>query len=121
MGMRESGDKACNNDLCNSHAPAIQHDSAPNALRISFESGEAHRDVTDSVHPGFAEIAARVRDAMYAPAYCGFDLIAENISAPPDEQTWSVIRVTLNPNLALHHFPSEGIPRDVAGALLEFL
>ena len=84
-------------------------------------SGGEGKDVTGDIHPGFLEIAVRVREAIYAPPHVGFDLIAEDIAKAPDEQRWTVIEVNTNPDPGLHHFPIFGTPRDVTGALIEAL
>jgi UDP-N-acetylmuramyl pentapeptide synthase/D-alanine-D-alanine ligase-like ATP-grasp enzyme/acylphosphatase len=84
-------------------------------------SGGDSRDVTDRVHPDWAPIAAKVRESVYEPVHVGFDLIAEDVSKPPSSQRWCVIEVNCNPDFGLHHFPSEGVPRDLSGALIEHL
>lgn len=84
-------------------------------------SGGDSRDVSGEMHPDFADIAVRARRAVFSPAHAGIDLLAEDITKSPHEQRWLVIEVNTNPDLALHHFPSEGAPRDAAGALIEHL
>src|SRR5690606_191574 len=64
-------------------------------------SGGDSRDVTDAVHPGWAEIAARVRHALYDAVHVGIDLIAQNISLPPANQEWTIIEVNSNPDFGL--------------------
>src|SRR5690606_1039023 len=78
-------------------------------------------DVTDRVHPAWADIAVRARRAVLDAWHAGIDLIAADISRPPDEQAWCIIEVNTNPDLGLHHFPMSGTPRDVAGILVESL
>jgi D-alanine-D-alanine ligase-like ATP-grasp enzyme/acylphosphatase len=84
-------------------------------------SGGDSRDVSDIMHPDFADIAVRARRAVFDPAHAGIDLLAEDITKSPRDQRWMVIEVNTNPDLALHHFPSQGTPRDAAGALIEHL
>ncbi|MBF0213160.1 MAG: acylphosphatase, partial [Magnetococcales bacterium] len=84
-------------------------------------SGGESRDLSEQIHPGFAAIAARVRQAIHDPLHVGFDLIAEDIGLAPDAQNWTVIEVNTNPDFGVHHFHTHGTPRDVAGALLEVL
>lgn len=76
-------------------------------------------DVTDTVHPAWADIAVRARQALFDPLHAGLDLIAQDIALPPDAQRWAVIELNTNPDLGLHHFPMQGPGRDVAGALLD--
>ncbi len=82
-------------------------------------SGGESRDVTDAVHPDWAPIAVRARQAVFNPFHAGLDLIAEDISRSPHEQAWTIIEVNTNNEFGLQHFPLEGPARDVAGALLE--
>lgn len=80
--------------------------------------GGTSRDVTDRVHPDFAPLAAQTRMAVFDPPHVGIDLIAQDIAASPHGQSWTIIEVNTNPALDLHHFPTSGQPRDVAGALI---
>jgi len=84
-------------------------------------SGGESLDVSEQVHPGWADIAVRTRRAVFAPLHIGFDLIAEDITRSPDEQRWVIIEVNANPDMGLHHFVTSGTPRDTAGALIEAL
>lgn len=84
-------------------------------------SGGESCDVTDLIHPDWAEIAVRTRVAVFSPLHIGFDLIAEDISKSPKDQRWVVIEANANPDLGLHHFVTNGTPRDAAGALIEAL
>lgn len=84
-------------------------------------AGGESTDVTDQVHPEFARIAVRACRAIPTMEYSGIDLIAQDISRPPDDQSWAVIETNSTPDIALHHFPSHGAGRDAAGALLDYL
>ncbi|WP_336961458.1 ATP-grasp domain-containing protein [Sphingobium aquiterrae] len=84
-------------------------------------SGGESLDVSEHVHPGWTDIAVRTRKAVFDPLHIGFDLIAEDIARSPDDQRWVVIEVNANPDMGLHHFVTEGTPRDTAGALVEAL
>jgi D-alanine-D-alanine ligase-like ATP-grasp enzyme len=83
--------------------------------------GGTSQDVTERVHPDFAPLAVKARRAVFDPPHVGIDLVAEDISLPPDKQAWSIIEVNTNPDLSLHHFPTVGQPRDVAGTLIEHI
>jgi len=78
-------------------------------------------DVTEYVHPEFAQIAVRACKAVPGMLHGGIDLITEDISRAPDSQPWAVIETNSVPDIALHHFPSRGVPRNAAGALLDHL
>lgn len=84
-------------------------------------SGGESIDVTDSVHPDWAEIAVNARKAAFNAPHAGLDIMAENIAHPPSSQKWTIIEINLNPDFGVNHFPMHGQGRDVAGALLEHL
>lgn len=84
-------------------------------------SGGESIDVTDSIHPGWAEISVNARKAAFNAPHAGLDIMAEDISRPPSTQRWSIIEINLNPDFGVNHFPMHGQGRDVAGALLEHL
>ena len=58
---------------------------------------------------------------MYDPLHIGVDLIAEDITLSPVEQSWAVGGVNSNPEFGMHQFNAAGLSRDVAGALIEAL
>lgn len=84
-------------------------------------SGGEGIEVTDTVHPAWAEIAVAAREAVFDAHHAGIDLIAEDISRPPEGQRWCVIEVNTNPDFGANHFPVGSPGRDVAGALIESL
>ncbi|MBF0614845.1 MAG: ATP-grasp domain-containing protein [Magnetococcales bacterium] len=88
---------------------------------INADSFRENHDVSESVHPGFAEVAAQIKKVLCDPLFFGFDLLAEDIGRPPESQRWFVTKVSMNPNVAPYHFPDRGQPRDAAGAIIEAL
>ncbi|MFI2812795.1 acylphosphatase [Microbulbifer zhoushanensis] len=82
---------------------------------------DQRRDITELIHPDFAKAALESVKAVFNPYFAGVDVLAEDIEVSPDEQSWRVSDVMCNPNFILHHYPSEGVGRDVAGALLRSL
>ncbi|WP_237060140.1 acylphosphatase [Microbulbifer sediminum] len=82
---------------------------------------DQRRDITESIHPGFVKAALEGVKATFSPYFAGVDVLAEDIELSPGEQSWQVLDVMCNPNFVLHHYPSEGVGRDIAGALLRSL
>lgn len=82
---------------------------------------ERRRDVTDMIHPGFVKVLTAAVEAAFNPYLAGVDLIAEDIERSPGQQAWKVADIMCNPNFTIHHFPSEGVGRDVAASLLSSL
>ena len=84
-------------------------------------AGGDSEEVTSLVHPDFTEISKKVWRSIPDLAYCGIDLLAEDISLPPSSQDWAVIEINANCDLPMHHFPLLGPAVDAAGALVNYL
>ncbi|MXQ14253.1 acylphosphatase [Microvirga makkahensis] len=90
-------------------------------LVANIGGGGESVDVTEDVHPDFADIAVRTCKALPGAIHCGVDLLVEDIAHPASRQTWAICEINTNPDIAMHHFPVAGRPRDAAGALIEHL
>jgi len=75
-------------------------------------------DVTDVIHASFREVAIRALQAIPGMRYGGVDLLAQDITAParPDNHVVSEVEYSPGPG---PFFPVQGIPRDIAGAVLD--
>ncbi|MGG4580349.1 ATP-binding protein [Alcaligenes sp. Me129] len=82
-------------------------------------TGGDSKDVTDEVHPGFAEIAIKAAHSIPGAYFAGVDLLVPDISVSPDEQEYAVCEINTRCDIGLHHFPVFGPARDAAGALIE--
>ncbi|SDK71649.1 acylphosphatase [Microbulbifer yueqingensis] len=82
---------------------------------------KVRHDVTDMVHPAFVKLACRSVESVFNPYLAGVDILAADISVSPERQRWLVIDIYCNPSLELHHFPGQGVGRDVAGSLIRSL
>ncbi|WP_444933523.1 acylphosphatase [Microbulbifer sp. JTAC008] len=80
--------------------------------------GEFFRDVSEILHADFASIATQSVEALFNPLIAGVDIVAEDISRPLPSQYWMVSQITCSPSLDWHYFPTYGVGRDVASALL---
>lgn len=74
-------------------------------------------DVTAHVHPHFVEIAESAANSFDGLECAGVDFMAEDLSAPPESQEWALLEINANSDLPIHHWPSVGIPQDVAGLI----
>ncbi|WP_040210581.1 cyanophycin synthetase [Clostridium polynesiense] len=52
---------------------------------------------------------------------CGIDICCEDISIPLSEQEGVIIEVNAAPGIRMHHYPSFGEKRDVAGKIVDML
>lgn len=84
----------------------------------NLSTGGIAIDVTSEVHPAMARLA--VRAAMAAGLnICGVDVVALDIRSNVDEAQAVVIEINAAPGIRMHHYPSIGIQRDVAGPIVE--
>ncbi len=84
----------------------------------NLSAGGDSIDVTDSVHDSFVKQAIRIVENIPGLDYVGIDIIATDISrmAVPDDHVVGELEFSPAP---LSHFPVEGKPRDMAGAILD--
>ncbi|HEX8354505.1 MAG TPA: cyanophycin synthetase [Pyrinomonadaceae bacterium] len=87
---------------------------------INLSTGGVARDVTDEVHPTVRDLCERAARAVGLDI-CGVDLVLEDISRPFEPGRGGVIELNASPGLRMHHFPSEGRPRDVGAKIVEML
>ena len=76
-------------------------------------------DVTDAVHPANRELFTTVGKLCRVPL-AGIDFIAPDISKPYDEQKCGILEINSVPYIDMHHYPTSGVPRNVAGSLLDY-
>ncbi|WP_439631423.1 cyanophycin synthetase [Gemmata sp.] len=86
----------------------------------NLSTGGTARDVTDEVHPDVRRLCERAARAVGLDV-CGIDLIAPDIGRPLPPSGAGVIEVNAAPGLRMHHYPSEGTPRDAGGAVVQSL
>lgn len=86
----------------------------------NLSTGGTARDCTDEVHPYNAELAVNAARLMELDI-AGIDITCNDISKPLDEDNGAVIEVNAAPGLRMHLYPTEGISRNVAGDILEYL
>jgi cyanophycin synthetase len=76
-------------------------------------------DYTDTVSDVLKNIAVAAANAC-SLGVAGVDIITDDIENPTNDKSY-VIEVNLAPGLRMHHFPSEGTPRDAAGEIIKAL
>lgn len=88
--------------------------------RVTLEAGGKISDVTDDLHPTIRAAAERLAHAFETPLV-GFDAMAVDHHRPINDAPFAFIEANGLPFIEMHHAPSVGQPRDVAGALLDLL
>ena len=87
----------------------------------NFSSGGMTEDCTDRLHSGYKRLAVRAARALSAPVV-GIDFMIQNDpSLPSSPFSYAILEANANPALFIHHVPTRGQGRNVAGALLDFL
>jgi cyanophycin synthetase len=101
-------------------------DSVPDSRETVFlrdsanlSTGGEARDVTDEVHPEFKVMFERAA-RLIGLDICGLVVVLPNILQPP-AACGGIIEVNAAPGIRMHHFPSEGKPRDAASAIVDML
>lgn len=78
-------------------------------------------DITDEVHDDLKELAVKALRSIPTLSYAGVDIIAENHRASIAGQQAVVLELNWFPMMIMHHAPAVGQPRDVAGAIVDYL
>ncbi|MGE5560858.1 MAG: cyanophycin synthetase [Chloroflexota bacterium] len=86
----------------------------------NLSTGGTAVDVTDRVHPENRDIALRIA-RLVGLDVCGIDLVVDDISRPLTEANGAVIEVNAAPGIRMHHYPSAGRAREVAGAIVDHI
>jgi cyanophycin synthetase len=86
----------------------------------NLSTGGKAVDVTDLMHPELKSMCERA-SRYVGLDICGIDLIAEDITKSPDEQSCAIIEVNAGPGIRMHEFPSEGQSRPVGERIMDSL
>jgi|TARA_R110000737_G_scaffold50259_1_gene71233 cyanophycin synthetase len=86
----------------------------------NLSTGGTAEDLTDMVHPYNVFMAERI-SKIIGLDICGIDIIASDLTTPIDENGGAVIEVNAGPGFRMHLAPTHGLPRNVAGAVVDML
>lgn len=86
----------------------------------NLSTGGTSIDVTDHVHPQNIFYAERI-SKIIGLDICGIDIMAENLTEPLTQTGGVVLEVNAAPGFRMHVAPSEGLPRNVAGHVIDML
>ncbi len=86
----------------------------------NLSTGGTAVDLTDVIHPDNAEMARRSARAIGLDV-AGIDFITEDITVSYKDGGGIICEVNAAPGFRMHTNPSEGVPRDVAGPVLDML
>jgi len=89
--------------------------------KINWSVGGHTRDVTDIVHPDNVKLFEEIARLVKAPIV-GIDFVCADITKSWKEQAMcGVLETNSMPFFDTHHYPYEGKPRDVAGAIWDMV
>ncbi|MEE8147622.1 MAG: acetate--CoA ligase family protein, partial [Longimicrobiales bacterium] len=86
----------------------------------NLSTGGTAVDLTDVIHPDNAGMARRAAKAIGLDV-AGVDFITDNITESYKDAGGIICEVNAAPGFRMHTNPSEGMPRDVAGPVLDML
>ncbi len=86
----------------------------------NLSTGGTSEDVTDIVHPYNVFMAERIAKIIDLDI-CGIDIMTDDIRQPLPDTGGAVLEVNAGPGFRMHLAPSEGLPRNVAGAVIDML
>ncbi|NUN12762.1 MAG: cyanophycin synthetase [Myxococcales bacterium] len=102
-------------------------ESIPDAGKVVYlratgnlSTGGTAVDVTDIVHPDNREMAVRAVQAIGLDVG-GVDFLSPDISRSYKEVGGAICEINAAPGFRMHVAPTEGTPRDVAGAVMDML
>lgn len=76
-------------------------------------------DITDDIHPSFADVAVGATAAIPGLRLAGVDILAHDLRAPADADNHIVVELNSYPGIRSHHYPDRGTPRDVARFIVD--
>ncbi len=86
----------------------------------NLSTGGIAVDRTDEIHPENVWLAQRVVKIIGLDV-AGIDVVTSDISRPLREMDGVIVEVNAAPGFRMHIAPSQGIPRNVAGAVMDML
>ncbi|MGE5654368.1 MAG: cyanophycin synthetase, partial [Bacillota bacterium] len=86
----------------------------------NLSTGGTAIDRTDEIHLANCELAVRAAKIVGLDI-AGIDIVTSDISQPMIASGGSVIEVNAAPGIRMHHYPEQGKPRDVGGAIVDYL
>ena len=86
----------------------------------NLSTGGTAEDVTDIVHPYNVFMAERIAKIIGLDI-CGIDVMTNDITKPLPDTKGAVLEVNAAPGFRMHLAPTNGLPRNVAGPVIDML
>jgi len=86
----------------------------------NLSTGGTAEDVTDLIHPYNIFMAERI-SKIIGLDICGIDIMAHDLTKPISESGGAVLEVNAGPGFRMHLQPTDGLPRNVGGHVVDML
>lgn len=86
----------------------------------NLSTGGTAEDITDIIHPANVSMAERISKIIDLDI-CGIDIMTNDITKPLSETGGAVLEVNAGPGFRMHLAPTSGLPRNVAGPVVDKL
>ena len=86
----------------------------------NLSTGGTAEDVTDLIHPYNIFMAERI-SKIIGLDICGIDIMAHDLTKPINESGGAVLEVNAGPGFRMHLQPTDGLPRNVGGHVVDML
>ncbi len=86
----------------------------------NLSTGGTAEDVTDILHPANVSMAERISKIIDLDI-CGIDVMTTDITQPLSDTGGAVLEVNAGPGFRMHLAPTKGLPRNVAGHVIDKL
>lgn len=84
----------------------------------NLSTGGVAVDFTDEIHPSTKELAEKIAESLRL-GVVAIDFISSDITKELRKTKGGLIEINDTPGLRMHHYPYQGVARDVAGAIVE--
>jgi D-alanine-D-alanine ligase-like ATP-grasp enzyme len=88
-------------------------------LKANTSAGGDAVDLTDEVHPSFHEVVTAAVAAFPGLGLAGVDVLAKDLRRPATLDNHILLELNSMPRIVSHHFPTIGVPRDAARAIVD--
>ncbi len=86
----------------------------------NLSTGGTAMDVTDHVHPENVTLCERIA-RIIGLDICGIDIMTDTLEIPLKQSGGAVLEVNAAPGFRMHLDPTDGLPRNVAGPVVDML
>lgn len=87
----------------------------------NIHQGAESIDVSDAVHASYVTLVENAIGHFPGMILCGADVAIPDVSQPETSDNYHILELNSGPDFSSHHYPWRGQPRDIAGAIIDYL